>query len=140
MTTYTQAEDVIKKVTESLTDSEYDLMREYFYKQFFSYVDVTASTPDLGKTYKFDVTVKNVDFGDPVTGQVKSVSTGNQLCYYNGDSWETIDSYQTVVDLTDSSIDTTKIIYNEALGAFHVYVNDRWLMLKDFRDVITVSG
>jgi hypothetical protein len=140
MTTYTTAEEVIQKVTASLSDAEYDLMREYFYKQFFSYLEVTASTPDLGKTYKFDITVKNTDFGEPVTGQVKSVSTGNQLCYYNGDSWETVDTYQTVVDLTDSSIDKSKIIFNEALGAFHVCVDDRWMMLKDFRDIVTVSA
>jgi hypothetical protein len=139
MSTLTNEELVVQTIAASMSTTDWEILRTYFYKQFFDYLEVKASTPDLGKSYAFEVTVKNLNVGDPVTGMIKTVSTGSQLCYYNGDDWETIDTFQTVADFSDSLIDTSKIIYNVATNSIYKYIDGRWMKLAEFKDIIKLS-
>ena len=135
----TSQEDVVAKVSNSLTVDEWELMRTYFYAQFLSYLTVTATTPDLGKTYKFTATVNNLTFEDPVEGQLKLVTPNNQLYRYDGESWVYFDTFQSVKNFTDASISTDNLVYNSNLDSYFVYVNDEWIKLSEYRTIVQVS-
>jgi hypothetical protein len=132
----TSQEEVVAKVSNLLTSEEWDLMRTYFYSQFFNYLSVTATTPDLGKTFKFSVTVNNIDFDNPVEGQLKVVASNNQLHRYDGVDWEFYDTFQIVKNFTDTSINTEKIVYNSDLDSYFVYVSNQWIKLHEYRTVV----
>lgn len=135
----TSQEEVVAKVSNYLTTAEWELMRTYFYTQFFNYLVVTATTPDLGKSYKFSVTVSNLTFEDPVEGQIKIDAIASKMYRYDGSAWVYFDMFQTVKNFTDTSISTDNIVYNTDLDSYFVYFNDQWIKIAEYRTVVGVS-
>ena len=73
----------VQKVATTLSSAEFELLTQYFYKEFFDSLHVSASTPNFGKTYNFAITSRNLKITDPLVGQIKTVSDPDTVCYYD---------------------------------------------------------